>query len=652
MYQKFVLKDVYLFNSQNNTLISDKYTAIDLSNFDKGIIQSAIDFFKEPQYIYEFLDGKSEQKKCLLLVNTLIHYGMLSREIKHPILQNKVCIVSYKRYNSHFNKLLEYTGIKSIEFCNVDENTDFYISDNTTTILFIPNNPKLLIDILLSYKNYNIQDLLFGNIYMDEIWTSYLDSPVTSCPSCLGMRLYQNLSTFKYAVDNNLTYEDEISALIAIDFICKSIQELTTHVNLNLNPSICGYLNIINISKMSIDNQLVVREANCNCFKKKVDTNELIGDHVGLIRTIGQVQLAQSDPPVVLLSSNTKSLKSMDSGALDSDLDICKIRAINEYLERYSWDNYNEDVIRSSWTGLDKEKIIDINKFNIYSEEQYLNKAIQYKKLYKDDVIDWVLMKNTKNSEEKYVPAELVLGTKLQSIANLTVRSSTGVAAGPTKEFALSKSILELIERDSITRNILFKKDIFKLESNLLINSDMCNKCLNYNLLPEIYVMDNKYKVPVIMCKLIPFDNEDIIISYGYSCELDLFFAVEKAVKESLLMRINIRNNINEKGLIPNLGAIYYNIRNNNKSFFNELNVINVYDLNILKDKIVDNINLTEFEDIYYKDITLSDVKCSDTYVITSWSPNMIDLVCHREYAPLGILDCDIQDLNKGYIPF
>lgn len=652
MERKVVLKDIYLFDSNNNTLISDKQTSIDLSNFDKSIIKYTIDFFKEPQYISEFLKSVSNSKNHLAFVNTLIKYGMLCNKTKKSILQERICIVSYKKYNTHFSKVLDSIGLNNISFHNVDEDDKLYVSDDTTTILLIPNNPKLLIDILLNYESYNIKDLILGNIYLDEIWITYLKPNVTACPSCLGKRLYENLSTFKYAVDNNLYSEDETSTLIAIDFIAKSVKQLMSNVNDNFNPPMGGYLNIIDFSKLSIDKQLIVRMPNCNCLKKKVNSNDLVGDHVGLIRTIGQVQLAQSDPPVVLLTSNTKVHKSMDSGALDDNWNTCKIRAINEYLERYSWKNYNEDIITSNWTNLAKNKRIDINKFNIYSENQYLDKLIEFKKVDKNTVIDWILMKNTKNTKEKYIPAELVLGSKLQNCGNLTFRRSTGVAAGPSKEFTISKCILELIERDSITRSFLLKKDLFKLEVDILKNSNIYKKCLSYNLEPEIYLIENQYKVPVIMSRLVPLNKEDIVISYGYSSDTDLFLAIDKAIKESLLMRINIRDNIDKNGATVALGSSYYNLRNSKNSFFENLNIKVIYDLNLLENKISSTVNLFEIEDIYYKDITLDDVKCSNTYVITTWSPNMVDLVEHKNYAQLSILNCDIENLNVGYIPF
>lgn len=643
MERRYVIKDIDIFNSNTNMLIASDQTSIDLSSFDKSIIKYTLDYFTVPSYIYDFLGSVNYAKDYKVIVNTFIKYGFLIDKTKNKILKDRIYIISNIKYKSYFDDILSNN---QVNFINVNESTDFYIPNNSSTLIFLPENPSLLFNILNNYEKYNIKDLIFGNIYLKELWLSYLKVPETPCPSCLIKRLYENIPTFKYAIDNKLIYDLNNPSYIQVlsGLLLNSINLLSDTVNTGLTPSICGYLNIMNLDTLEVEKQLIILKENCKCYKKKIKLNDLVGSHTGLIKSIGQVRLEQSDPPVVLLSSKTNSSTSMNSGALDDDWDICKKRAIGEYLERYCWLNYKDNIITSCWLNLEHEKKLTIDQFNIYSEKQYDDKSFPFKKLTKSCIVDWIEMKNIKSKKTIYVPAELVVGSKINNSIKLSARTTTGVAAGPTQNFAIERSILELIERDTVTRNVFLNKKAIEINDSALEEIPILKKCKLYGLSPQIFFLENIYKVPVIMCRLKSCNEEDTITSYGYSCEIDIVKAVEKSIKESLLMRVDARKKAKN--------ADYNYITDESKSFFSNLSIDKVTSIYLLKDKIEKNINLLNLDNIYYKNITLEDVKHSDTYVVTVWSPYMVDFIKEKKYAPLKIFNRSIHNLNNGYLPY
>lgn len=650
MDRRYVIKDIGIFDSNTNMLIASDQTSIDLSNFDKHIIKYTLDYFKVPSYIDEFLDSVGYSKNHKILVNTFIKYGLLVDKTKNKILKDKIYIVSNIKYKSYFNDIIYNNN--QVKFINVDESTNFYIPNNSSTLIFLPENPSLLFNILNNYEKYNIQDLIFGNIYLKELWISYLKVPETPCPSCLIKRLSENIPTFKYAVDNELIYDlnNPSYIQIVVGLLLNSIDLLSGTVNTGLTPSISGYLNIMNLDTLKIEKQLIIVTENCECYKKKIKLNDLVGDHVGLIKSIGQVRLEQSDPPVVLLSSKTNTNKSMDSGALDDNWDLCKKRAIGEYLERYCWKNYKDNIKTSCWSDLEHDKRLPIDQFNIYSEKQYTDESFPFKKLTKSCIVDWIEMKNIKSEKTIYVPAELVIGSKVNNSIKLGVRTTTGVAAGPTQKFAIERSILELIERDTVTKSVFLSKKAIEINDSILEEISILNKCKLYGLNPQIFLLENIYKVPVIMCRLKSFDEEDTIISYGYSCELEIKKAVEKSIKEALLMRVDVRKKTKKIRNNSKLKSDYYYLVDETTSFFSNLSIDKVTNINLLKDKVEHNINLLNLNHIYYKNITLKDVQNADTYVVTAWSPYMVDFIKEKKYAPLRIFNSSIDNLNNGYL--
>lgn len=335
----------------------------------------------------------------------------------------------------------------------------------------------------------------------------------------------------------------------------------------------------------------------------------------------------------------------MDAGAVDDNWDLCKKRTICEFVERYSWKNFNKNLISCTWNELDSNHRISLDNFNIFSENQYKRDDFKYKKIEKNQLLDWICMKRVGDFKEIYIPAEIVLGSHLKNIGNISERTTTGVATGDNIDFALKKCILEMIERDTVTRNIFLNKDIFLINDSDLKELSIYRNCINSNLIPKIFYLKNRFNIPVIMCRLVPLNTEDKIISYGYSSSLNLKDCISKSIKESLLMRINMREQINNNIFSEQLTS---NLRDSKNSFFNELNILGSKKVSEIEKIINRKINIED--DIYFCDITLGDVQVAGLKVISVWSKNMINFVDKKDNLPLNLFKEESCNFNNGIL--
>lgn len=433
----------------------------------------------------------------------------------------------------------------------------------------------------------------------------------------------------------------------------ESINSLYNNYHSDENPQIAGFLNVINLRKMIIKREQVIRKADCFCLKKNQISKleNLVGSHVGIVRSIGQVKLDQTDPNIVLLSGKTGGDFAVDGGALDWNWDRCKVRAISECIERYCWKNYRHNIIFTSWDDLNENERIPINYFNIYSEEQYKDNKFPYKYFEEDKMMDWIPMYRIRDNKKIYVPAEIILANPGINIGIISPRTSTGVAAGGSKQFAIKYAVLELIERDTVSRNLLMNKDIFLLNSRELRRCKSYRRCLEVNLNPEIYFLKNKFNIPVIMCRLVPQDTEDSIISYGFASGTDFITTIDKAIMESILMRIYIRSKLKDEKNISETNGALFNLRNSKESFFENISFNNSDDINEFNIEYDIN-DVYKSNDIYYHDITMNDAELVNISVVATWSPSMLDFVESKDLAPLNILKCDVKDLIDGKLPF
>jgi ribosomal protein S12 methylthiotransferase accessory factor len=343
------------------------------------------------------------------------------------------------------------------------------------------------------------------------------------------------------------------------------------------------------------------------------------------------------------------------SGSISRDEDRAVIGAIAEAMERYSAAVVNFQIKKLS--DLSGEKVISHNDFSLFSEEQYATPNFQWKKFNMKDAFFGEVF-SVYNNEKVWVPQELIgLGTK--SDIALVPSTSTGLAAHFDKYTGLLLAIQELLERDALTvywLNSLGGREI-KLEEKYL--APVARKS------GQVFCFDitqkwNPHPV-VIVCGYLKQRNKKRI-SMGVACRETYEQAIEKAYLEWVQGAIfagfydvyhpELELNKNEEVVDFDEHAVYYTLYPNlwykvpllqKRSAYKPKQTNDVSgNSKIALEQLLIKLRKEGLR-IYYRDLTLSDVREVGLTVIRALSPEL-SLIHGDERAPfLGGRTSDVK---------
>lgn len=135
------------------------------------------------------------------------------------------------------------------------------------------------------------------------------------------------------------------------------------------------------------------------------------------------------------------------SGCIDFDKENAICGAIAEAMERYCGALISFQIKNKA--ELKGKSVIQLEKFALFSDEQYSNPEFIWKKPV-DDGVFYGKMYSVYDNEEVWIPHELIgLGTKTSKAA--VPSTSTGIASHTDKWLALLRAIQEILERDAFT---------------------------------------------------------------------------------------------------------------------------------------------------------------------------------------------------------
>ncbi|OGI12317.1 MAG: hypothetical protein A2Y40_10625 [Candidatus Margulisbacteria bacterium GWF2_35_9] len=208
-----------------------------------------------------------------------------------------------------------------------------------------------------------------------------------------------------------------------------------------------------------------------------------------------------------------------------------KASAIMEYVERFSWLNFDykraANYTKESFNSLSTtHNIKNIAKcFNLYDSP------------YKDELMELI----------KAIPLDWVQGYSLTSNSlthypvnwNNTYNSSNGLSAGNNKEEAISQGICEVIERHNLSHFILnYKESEIRFIDHQSIESTLVKELLSYykNKNINILLIDASFPLEapmVIACGIDPSPQKEVVrIGYGFGCHTDPEKAIIRAITE------------------------------------------------------------------------------------------------------------------------
>ncbi|MCP4097944.1 MAG: YcaO-like family protein [Planctomycetaceae bacterium] len=150
-------------------------------------------------------------------------------------------------------------------------------------------------------------------------------------------------------------------------------------------------------------------------------------------------------------------------------------------------------------------------------------------------------------------------------------RISSGCAAGRTYDVAFENAVLELIERDAITRWWHEEQTARRISSEIIAQLGTANlvKTLRGNALGRSYALfDIRSTVDIPVIASISFDAHGRNFAGGYSAAMDIRLAMEKAVHEMIQMEMGLiiakakeqkygAENLNQADLRQKLRAVH-----------------------------------------------------------------------------------------------
>ncbi|MGV9531954.1 YcaO-like family protein [Streptomyces cellulosae] len=235
--------------------------------------------------------------------------------------------------------------------------------------------------------------------------------------------------------------------------------------------------------------------------------------------------------------------------------------AVGEAIERYSG-NYVDPaaLVRGSFVSLTTRglKALDPASLVLYSETQHATPGFPFPRFTADSECAWVKGWSHTQNAEIYVPAFLAYvawhehpervkhDEPLYAYPNLA-----GIAAGPSKDFALMSGLEEVIERDASMVWWHNAKALPEMPAPPELRDLIADKA--DELLPRYVHLDNEFGVPVMACILDSTVNDTVVI--GFAARDTPLAAARKALAEAITLQGNAAFMLDPEELAAEIAA-------------------------------------------------------------------------------------------------
>lgn len=235
--------------------------------------------------------------------------------------------------------------------------------------------------------------------------------------------------------------------------------------------------------------------------------------------------------------------------------------AVGEAIERYSG-NYVDPakLVRGSFDSLTARGLnaLDPASLVLYSETQHTTPGFPFPRFTTASECAWVKGWSHTKESEIYVPAFLAYvawhehperakhDEPLYAYPNLA-----GIAAGPSKDFALTSGLEEVIERDASMvwwHNAKALPALPELPELRNLIADRADE-----LLPQYVHLDNEFGVPVMACVLDSTVNDTVVI--GFAARDNPVAAAKKALAEAITLQGNAAFTLDPEELAAEIAA-------------------------------------------------------------------------------------------------
>lgn len=230
------------------------------------------------------------------------------------------------------------------------------------------------------------------------------------------------------------------------------------------------------------------------------------------------------------------------------------IASLAESVERYLW-FYANDFFKKPLTktlGEMKDSqlaYIDINRFSGYDNK--LKTKFPSLQITDDDSFVWIKAYSWVQKKDIYVPVQTVVSGRQLSKKEKNIRTpiTTGLATWSSRNGALLRGILEIVERDAYMIHWLNQLHLPKinLETKVQKNSslaELLDRCNKYGLVVNATKLLSDAPTHIVCVSIVDKYKHDPEIVIGLGANQSLEKAIESGLMESLRMRQNIRNQL------------------------------------------------------------------------------------------------------------
>lgn len=220
--------------------------------------------------------------------------------------------------------------------------------------------------------------------------------------------------------------------------------------------------------------------SNDSCLEmKKIikQVERLISSKVGVIKGVYPAFTQHFDPQTFSFGTEKTDTSKFffhrapeRGGAAGITADHAYVASMGEAIERYCCAIYEpQNIVFDSYSNLIRDNCaVHPRDFALFTEKQYNRVNFPYKPLNEFSRVSWVKGFSLIRKQEIFVPAQTVFlpFTRRKDEIPICPITSTGLAAGPSLEFAILTAIYEIIERDAFTIMWLTKLPPLKININ------------------------------------------------------------------------------------------------------------------------------------------------------------------------------------------
>lgn len=235
------------------------------------------------------------------------------------------------------------------------------------------------------------------------------------------------------------------------------------------------------------------------------------------------------------------------------------VSALAESLERFIWFSdhhwlkHGERMSTKEVTRTGKSFVSPV-RFAGFSAEQRAQSTRL--KLTDDSVFNWIKAWSVINKEQVLAPAQIFLsGRDGQFKDEPMIRTpiTTGLATWPTKEGAILRGVLEIVERDAymitwLNQLRLPRLDLEKIASSRPSLLNLIERCRQYGLEPRAIRLATDAPTYAVCASVEDTYGNAPGITIGLKAHYDLGRAIEGALLEALRIRQNIRRRLDNDG--------------------------------------------------------------------------------------------------------